>query len=116
MNANDFIACSSDADMPKEVRKAFENIAAKKAKLDEAKSAYEKLSADCKNTGDEQRRTRENLEATGSSTAQGKQFLDKLMRLESELDSLKTKTEAARANLDKAEKDFSDYLKTVKAG
>ena len=37
------------------------------------------------------------------------------MRLESELDSLKTKTEAARANLDKAEKDFSDYLKTVKA-
>ena len=116
MNANDFIACSSDADMPKEVRKAFENIAAKKAKLDEAKSAYEKLSADCKNTGDEQRRARENLEATGSSTAQGKQFLDKLMRLESELDSLKTKTEAARANLDKAEKDFSDYLKTVKAG
>ncbi|UTD03511.1 DUF4139 domain-containing protein [Treponema socranskii subsp. buccale] len=116
MNANDFIACSSDADMPKEVRKAFENIAAKKAKLDEAKSAYEKLSADCKNTDDEQRRARENLEATGSSTAQGKQFLDKLMRLESELDSLKTKTEGARANLDKAEKDFSDYLKTVKAG
>ena len=116
MSVNDFIACSSDADMPKEVRKAFENIAAKKAKLDEAKSAYEKLSADCKNTGDEQRRARENLEATGSSTAQGKQFLDKLMRLESELDSLKTKTEAARANLDKAEKDFSDYLKTVKAG
>ena len=116
MSVNDFIACSSDADMPKEVRKAFEDIAAKKAKLDEAKSAYEKLSADCKNTGDEQRRARENLEATGSSTAQGKQFLAKLMRLESELDSLKTKTDAARANLDKAEKDFSDYLKTVKAG
>ena len=116
MSANDVIACSSDADMPKEVRKAFENIAAKKAKLDEAKSDYEKLSADYKTIGDEQRRARENLEATGSSTAQGKQFLDKLMRLESELDSLKTKTEAARANLDKAEKDFSDYLKTVKAG
>ena len=116
MSVNDFIACSSDADMPKEVRKAFEDIAAKKAKLDEAKSAYEKLSADYKNTGDEQKRARENLEATGSSTAQGKQFLDKLMRLESELDSLKTKTEGARANLDKAEKDFSDYLKTVKAG
>ena len=116
MTVNDFIACSSDADMPKEVRKAFEDIAAKKAKLDEAKSAYEKLSADYKNTGDEQKRARENLEATGSSTAQGKQFLDKLMRLESELDSLKTKTEGARANLDKAEKDFSDYLQTVKAG
>ena len=115
MGANDFIAYSSDADMPKAVRKAFEDIAAKKAKLDEARSAYEKLSADYKNAGDEQKRARENLEATGSSTAQGKQFLDKLMRLESELDSLKTKTEGARANLDKAEKDFSDYLKTVKA-
>ena len=116
MTANDFIAYSSDTDMPKAVRKAFEDIAAKKAKLDEAKSAYEKLSADYKTIGDEQRRARENLEATGSSTAQGKQFLDKLMRLESELDSIKTKTEGARANLDKAEKDFSDYLKTVKAG
>ena len=116
MGANDFIAYSSDADMPKAVRKAFEDIAAKKAELDEAKSDYEKLSADYKRIGDEQKRARENLEATGSSTAQGKQFLDKLMRLESELDSLKTKTEGARANLDKAEKDFSDYLKTVKAG
>ena len=116
MGANDFIAYSSDADIPKAVRKAFEDIAAKKAKLDEARNAYEKLSADYKNAGDEQKRARENLEATGSSTAQGKQFLDKLMRLESELDSLKTETEAARANLDKAEKDFSDYLKTVKAG
>ena len=116
MNANDFIACSSDADMPKAVRKAFEDIAAEKAKLDEARGAYEKLSADYKTAGDEQKRARENLEATGSSTAQGKQFLDKLMRLESEIDSLQAEMQAARTNLDKAEKDFSDYLKTVKVG
>ena len=116
MNVNDFIAYSSDADMPKAVRKAFEDIAAKKAALDEARSACEKLITDYKNTGDEQKRARDNLEAVGSATLQGKQFLDKLMRLESELDSLKTKIEASRTNLDKAEKDFSDYLKTVKAG
>ena len=116
MSVNDFIACSSDADMPKEVRKAFEDIAAKKAVLDEARSACEKLITDYKNTGDEQKRARDNLEAVGSATLQGKQFLDKLMRLESELDSLKTKIEASRTNLDKAEKDFSDYLKAVKVG
>lgn len=62
----------------------------------------------------EQRRTRENLEAVGAETQQGKAFLDKLLKLENELDTLKTEAAAAAERVKTAQEHFTVFIKALK--
>lgn len=116
MSSNDYISYSTNSEMPRAVRKAFEDIAARKAKVDEARAEHNTFIAEQKSLSEEQERVRKNLEAVNADTTQGRQFLDKLMNLENELDALKTKTAQSQTNLTKLENDFADYLKNVKVG
>ncbi|MBQ9631202.1 MAG: hypothetical protein IJR49_06420, partial [Treponema sp.] len=113
MSYADFISYSTNSEMPSKVKKTFSEIASRKSKVENARSEFNKLVEEQKNLSIEQERVRKNLEALGSTSVQGKQFLDKLMSLENELDLLKKKIALAQENLSKLEKDFSDYIAKV---
>ena len=63
----------------------------------------------------EQERARKNLEAVGASSPQGKAFLDKLLRLENELDALKAESVSAAENVKSAEEAFAAFVQGLKA-
>ena len=64
--------------------------------------------------GKEQDRVRRNLEAVGSESQQGRAFLTKLLNLESELDNLKTDITAAVEQVNKAQQNFTAFVKNIR--
>jgi len=57
---------------------------------------------------------RKNLEALGTESAEGKDFLAKFLKLENELDASKTKLAAAADKANKAQEDFIRFVRNIK--
>ncbi|MCL1994183.1 MAG: hypothetical protein FWG66_14665 [Spirochaetes bacterium] len=55
-------------------------------------------------------RTRLNLEATGTETAHGQTFLQRLVALDAEIEGIGSQIETARANAAALQREFTDYL------
>ncbi|MBR7064729.1 MAG: DUF4139 domain-containing protein, partial [Treponema sp.] len=85
MGVQDFISYSTNGEFSKNIRKAFEDMADKKSKVEAIRTECNNLTAKRKSLSEEQERARKNLEVVGSTTASGKSFLEKIMKLETEL-------------------------------
>ena len=114
MSSESFVAYTTNAEMPEKVKKAFEAIIKEREKL----LAAQKVLADLQNRQTElvreQERVRKNLEALGTESAEGKDFLAKLLKLENELDASKTKLAAAADKANKAQEDFTRFVRNIK--
>ena len=115
MSSESFVAYTTNAEMPEKVKKAFEAIIKEREKV----LASQKVLADLQNRQTElvreQERVRKNLEALGTESAEGKDFLAKLLKLENELDASKTKLAAAADKENKAQEDFIRFVRDIKA-
>ena len=114
MSSESFVAYTTNAEMPEKVKKAFEAIIKEREKV----LAAQKILADLQNRQTElvreQERVRKNLEALGTKSAEGKDFLAKLLKLENELDASKTKLAAAADKANKAQEDFIRFVRDIK--
>ena len=114
MSSESFISYTTNAEMPEKVKKAFEAIIKEREKV----FAAQKVLADLQNRQTElvreQERVRKNLEALGTESAEGKDFLTKLLKLENELDAPKTELASAADKADKAQKDFIRFVRDIK--
>lgn len=114
MSSESFVAYTTNAEMPEKVKKAFEAIIKEREKV----LASQKVLADLQNRQTElvreQERVRKNLEALGTESAEGKDFLAKLLKLENELDASKTKLAAAADKANKAQEDFIRFVRDIK--
>ena len=114
MSSESFVAYTTNAEMPEKVKKAFEAIIKEREKV----LAAQKVLADLQNRQTElvreQERVRKNLEALGTESAEGKDFLAKLLKLENELDASKTKLAAAADKANKAQEDFIRFVRNIK--
>lgn len=114
MSSESFVAYTTNAEMPEKVKKAFEAIINEREKV----LAAQKVLADLQNRQTElvreQERVRKNLEALGTESAEGKDFLAKLLKLENELDASKTKLAAAADKANKAQEDFIRFVRDIK--
>ncbi|MGI5172405.1 DUF4139 domain-containing protein [Treponema sp. OMZ 840] len=106
-------AVYSDSEIPEKIKKVFRSIAAEKTKLDEAQRLVANLENNQKNLHTEQDRVRKNLQALGAETQQGKQFLDKLLQIENDLDKLKHKIADAEKKYAKLRADYFEYIKKI---
>ncbi|WP_029410105.1 DUF4139 domain-containing protein [Treponema pedis] len=113
MSDSEYISIASNADMPEKLRKVFEEIIKEKQKITFAKSEYNNLQSEFKQLSEEQDRVRKNLGAVGSESRQGQEFLDKLLKLENDLDGLKVKIKEANKKLKMEENNFKEYLKKI---
>jgi len=115
MDSASFISYSSNAELPDGIKKAFEAAAKEKTKVSAAKKAFKDAEDRRTDAVREQERARKNLEAVGASSPQGKAFLDKLLRLENELDALKAESVSAAENVKSAEDAFAAFVRGLKA-
>ena len=114
MNSDAYISYSTNSDIPDNIKKAFESIIKEKEKVDTEQKALGDLQNRRTETEKEQDRVRKNLEAVGSESQQGKEFLNKLIKLENELDTLNTGITAAAARVSKTKADFITFVKGIK--
>lgn len=114
MNSNTFISYAANSEIPEKIRKAFASIITEKEKVSAAEKALKTLQNRQTEIAKEQDRVRRNLEAVGSESQQGRAFLTKLLKLETELDELKTDIAAATEQLNKAQQDFTAFVKKIK--
>ena len=114
MSSESFVSYTTNAEMPEKVKKAFEAIIKEREKV----LAAQKVLADFQNRQTElvreQERVRKNLEALGTESTEGKDFLAKLLKLENELDASKTKLAAAADKANKAQEDFIRFVRDIK--
>lgn len=114
MNSNTFISYTTNSEIPEKVRKAFASIITEKEKVTAAEKALKTLQDRQTEIGKEQDRVRRNLEAVGSESQQGRAFLTKLLKLETELDELKTDIATATEQLTNAQQNFTAFVKNIK--
>jgi chromosome segregation ATPase len=96
--------------LPREINRAWKRAAAilqrqaeAERELDEAAKAASKLVA-------EQKRIRENLAAVGTSTRPGANYQRRLEAVESRLDELASREEAANQAVERAKAEFADFV------
>ena len=114
MNSNTFVSYTTNTELPEKIRKAFASIIKEKEKVTAAERALKTLQDRQTEIGKEQDRVRRNLEAVGSESQQGRAFLTKLLKLETELDELKTDITTATEQLTKAQQNFTAFVKSIK--
>ena len=114
MSSNTFVSYTTNAEIPEKIRKAFASIITEKDKVTAAEYSLKVLQDRQTEIGKEQDRVRRNLEAVGSESQQGRAFLTKLLNLESELDELKTGIAAAVEQLNKAQQNFTAFVKNIR--
>ena len=114
MNSTTFISYTTNSEIPEKVRKAFASIITEKEKVTAAERALKTLQDRQTEIGKEQDRVRRNLEAVGSESQQGRAFLTKLLKLETELDELKTNITTATEQLNKSQQNFTAFVKNIR--
>ena len=114
MNSNTFISYTTGSEIPEKVRKAFASIITEKEKVTAAERALKTLQDRQTEIGKEQDRVRRNLEAVGSESQQGRAFLTKLLKLETELDELKTDIATATERVNKTQQNFTAFVKDIR--
>lgn len=114
MNSTTFISYTTNSEIPEKVRKAFASIITEKEKVTAAERALKTLQDRQTEIGKEQDRVRRNLEAVGSESQQGRAFLTKLLKLETELDELKTDIATVTERLNKAQQNFTAFVKDIR--
>ena len=114
MNSNTFISYTTGSEIPEKVRKAFASIITEKEKVTAAERALKTLQDRQTEIGKEQDRVRRNLEAVGSESQQGRAFLTKLLKLETELDELKTDITTATERVNKTQQNFTAFVKSIR--
>lgn len=113
MNADAYLRYSSSSEIPAKVRDALAAAAGLRRKADDAQRVLRELIEKKAEIVADQSRVRDNLEALGRETAEGKAYLQRLLASEAELDRLNERIEQARKNASTASADFERYVSSL---
>ena len=103
----------SSGEITAKARAAFDKAVEFKKKADDAQKAQTLLETQKRDKIAEQDRVRKNLEAAGSESQQGKDYLKRLSATDADIDALSLKIDAARASVADANAAFASYLATL---
>ena len=104
------LSYTTNQEIPNNVRQALQRAVELRRAVDTADAAVRDIEAQRSRLIADQDRTRRNLEAAGSQTQQGQEFLRRLVALDSEIDALVPNLERAQANTRTAQQAFENYL------
>ncbi|MDR3138800.1 MAG: hypothetical protein LBT95_03890 [Treponema sp.] len=103
-------AYTVNREIPPAVRDALQRAIALKQKADEAQAALSTLENQKNRLVTEQERIRRNLEAAGSGTQQGQEYLRRLALTDGDIDAVHAAIETAEKNLLTARQAYETYL------
>jgi len=105
-----FLSYSSNQEIPANVRKSLERAIELKKEVDSADASVKNIEANRTRLISDQDRIRRNLEAAGSQTQQGQEYLRRLASLDSEIDALSPALVKANTDLKTAQTNYENYL------
>jgi len=103
----------SSGEIPAKVRAALDKAVEFKKSADDAQRALANLETQKKDKIAEQDRVRKNLEAAGTESQQGKEYLKRLAATDTEIDALAAKIDAARKDVQDKKDAYSNYLSNL---
>jgi hypothetical protein len=105
-----FAAYASTQEIPAPVRAALARAIELKNAADTARAAQAETEEQRSYLISDQDRLRRNLEAAGSQTPQGQDYLKRLVDMDGEIDALSAKLEGERKTTQAAQKAYEEYL------
>jgi hypothetical protein len=108
-----FLSYASNQEIPANVRGALQRAVELKRAADSAKDTVSGLEAQKSRLVSDQDRIRRNLEAAGSQSPEGQEYLKRLVSLDNEIDSIDTLLIQSRENEKSAGKVWEDYLNNL---
>jgi hypothetical protein len=108
------VSYSNSRDIPANVRAALAGAAELRRKNDAAKQAQSELETRRVRLNEDQARVRENLNAVGTDSDLGKEYMKRMTEIDRNMDSLNKDAEAAAALVRSTQKDFDDYIAGLK--
>jgi len=116
-NYEKLAGCLSNKDITnKAVKKVLQKVFNLNEKIIISENNLEELKKKRKNLIEKQERTRKNLEAAGNQSQQGKDYLERLAREDNEIDESEININAAKGEIEKAKKEYENYLLSLKIG
>ncbi|MCL2764924.1 MAG: hypothetical protein FWD40_06550 [Treponema sp.] len=106
-------AYTGNQEIPSNVRAALQRAAELRRSMDAADTNVRNIEAQRERLASDQDRVRRNLEAAGSQTPQGQDFLRRLVAIDSEIDALSASLERANSEARSARGAFENYLNNL---
>jgi hypothetical protein len=103
----------ADREIPANVRAALERAVELRGKADEARIAAAGIETRRTRLNADQDRIRRNLEAAGSQTSQGQEYLRRLSAMDAEIDALNAQAEEADSAARAAQSAYEDHLRSI---
>ncbi len=110
LSSDSFLYYASSSEIPAKVRDALKKAIDLRKKVDDAKKALADLASRKSELSTDQSRIRQNLDAVGRDSSQGKQYLTRLMDSEAEIDATTTRIADARKASQDAQAAYDSYL------
>jgi hypothetical protein len=107
------LSWASNLEIPSRVRSGLQEAFALKQAADRARTRAGEISARRNALLSEEERFRKNIESFGRDSAEGRRYIERLLDLNSELDSLSAERTAAEAEAEKAEEAYENYLNSL---
>ena len=105
-----FLSYTTNQEIPENVRRALQRAVALKQAVDAANLSVREIEEQRNRLISDQDRIRRNLEAAGSTTQQGQDYLRRLTALDSEIDALRPNHEKASADARAAQQAYENYI------
>jgi hypothetical protein len=113
MRSDAFLSYSTNQEIPANVRNALQRAVELRQAADAADLAVKDIETQKSRLAADQDRIRSNLEAIGSQTQQGQEYLQRLLTLDSEIDRLAPELQKALTNAKKTREAWENYLKSL---
>jgi hypothetical protein len=108
-----FLSYAANQEIPANIRAALQQAVDLRREATSAEAAVTELENRRGRLVSDEERIRKNLEAAGSQTTQGQEYLKRLVSLDNDIDAIAPELEQARANAKAAQKTYEDYLNTL---
>ena len=108
-----FLSYASNQEIPANARAVLNRAIELKKTADDAVAAQNELEIQRTRLVSEQDRIRRNLEAAGNQSPQGQEYLKRLAALDSDIDNLNTRINAAAQEVQRTRKEYENYLAAV---
>jgi hypothetical protein len=105
-----FVSYAGSQEIPDRVRSALNRAIELRRLADQAAQAQEELENQRARLVSEQERIRRNLEAAGNQTAQGQEYLKRMVTMDAEIDALNARISEANGSTLAARKEYDSYI------
>jgi hypothetical protein len=109
-----FLSYASNQELPANVRDSLQQAVNLRSSLNASQTAVTDAEKQRAGFVSEQDRIRKNLEAAGSTTQQGQEYLKRLLSLDDSIDKIDQELQTLRENVRTAQKAYEDYVGNLK--